>query len=219
MQQKPALFYLACICGALLLLTFWTSGQTQTVTSVVPEYSKDGSKLVLPRDFHTWIFVGSNLGLTYKRDAKAMTTREAQREEAQNYHNVYLDPAAYAYYVKNREFPDPTILVMDVYEAAKKEGPDSIVHKGSFNGKRVDIEVAVKNKNRPDRIKDPDRTKESVADWAYYFFPAAQPGEQQQLEASPRPDSACHDCHKAHASKDNVWVQFYPILRDLPPKP
>jgi hypothetical protein len=30
-----------------------------------------------------------------------------------------------------------------------------------------------------------------------------------------QPDKECETCHKQHASKDNVWVQFYPILRDV----
>jgi hypothetical protein len=36
-----------------------------------------------------------------------------------------------------------------------------------------------------------------------------------QPSAPAHEDSDCYDCHKAHASKDNVWVQFYPTLRKL----
>ena len=32
--------------------------------------------------------------------------------------------------------------------------------------------------------------------------------------AKARPDADCFQCHLKHASKDNVWVQFYPTLRD-----
>jgi hypothetical protein len=36
------------------------------------------------------------------------------------------------------------------------------------------------------------------------------------LASSPAfPDAACESCHHAHASLDDVWVQFYPTLRKL----
>jgi hypothetical protein len=89
------------------------------------------------------------------------------------------------------------MLVMDVYEAKEKE-PKDIVSKGLFSGNQLHIEIAVKNSNRPDGSK---------TNWAYYAFPA------NQATAKAFPDSACYQCHLKHAEDDNVWVQFYPILR------
>jgi hypothetical protein len=43
---------------------------------------------------------------------------------------------------------------------------------------------------------------------AYYVFEAPT-----QMTAKAFADSACYDCHREHANVDNVWVQFYPILR------
>jgi hypothetical protein len=28
-----------------------------------------------------------------------------------------------------------------------------------------------------------------------------------------------NDCHLEHADFDNVWVQFYPVIRDVDPPP
>jgi hypothetical protein len=37
------------------------------------------------------------------------------------------------------------------------------------------------------------------------------------LGLSYTPDAAAAACHQLHASIDNVWVQFYPALRDRRP--
>lgn len=171
-----------------------------------PQY--DGNLLRLPVGFETWVFVGSNLGLGYDPKLPVTTARESARADRQLYHNIYLNPEAYRQFVADpREFPDLTVLVMDVYTAADK-GPPGIVTKGSYNGERVGIEVAVKNSRRPDGNPTP---------WAYYTFmnPFAPPPPVLRTTAKAHDNDECQDCHKAHASTDNVWVQFYPTLRKL----
>ncbi len=168
--------------------------------TAAPEYDEKGN-LKLPRGFESWVFVGANLGLRYPTNMPETTPREKDRGRGANvgeFHNVYINPESYTAYLKTGKFPDRTVLVMDVYEAKNKE-PQSIVIGGHFPGKRTSIEVAVKNSNRPDGSK---------TDWAYYAF--------QLPDAAPVPafpDSSCYDCHRKHASDDNVWVQFYPILQ------
>jgi len=63
----------------------------------------------------------------------------------------------------------------------------------------------VKNMNRPDGKTTP---------WAYYEFTDPSDPTKTLPTASAFPDQACESCHRAHASLDNVWVQFYPTLRD-----
>jgi hypothetical protein len=47
--------------------------------------------------------------------------------------------------------------------------------------------------------------------WAYYtLMNPFQPSPVMAPSAPAHDDVECYDCHKAHASKDNVWVQFYP---------
>jgi hypothetical protein len=87
---------------------------------------------------------------------------------------------------------------MDVYQAKDRE-PKNIVEGGFFPGDQRQIEVAVKNSKRPDRGKE---------DWAYYIFP------KHATTAAAMRKVQCYDCHRQHASTDNVWVQFYPTLRD-----
>jgi hypothetical protein len=169
-----------------------------------PRYAPSGD-LVLPNGFDTWVFVGSNLGLSYTPDAAAAAgTPPPRARGVQQFHNVSINKAAYDYFLANGRFPERTVLVMQVFEAVDKE-PASVLASGVFNGRRVGLEVAVKNTSRPDGKTTP---------WAYYNF--TDPSDRSKVLASAAafPDGACANCHQRHASIDNVWVQFYPALRD-----
>ncbi len=198
--------------GFPLALAFFAvfSIQTQTpmIAAEAPHYSADGKKLQLPEGFEKWIFVGANLGLGYADEVAEITQTEKNRNSedssTQRFHNIYINPEAYKEYKAIGKFPNHTLLVMDVYSAEQKE-PQEIVDRGFFEGERIDIEVAVKNKDRPDSRPD------SKGDWAYYIFPIHD--GQLAKEAKAFADSSCYDCHKKHAGDDNVWVQFYPILQ------
>lgn len=191
---------LRLIFAALVMFTaLWSVALAQTR----PAYDANGN-LILPAGYETWVFVGSNLGLAYKDQVTAMTLRESDRGDIQVFHNIYLDPTAYATFIKTGVFPDPTILMMESYLAESKD-PGGILNEGVFNGRRTRVEAAVKDSRRPTR-------KDSKELWAYYAFPVAG-GEQPTPQAPAFADTACHACHKLHAGNDNVWVQFYPVLR------
>jgi Cytochrome P460 len=180
-----------------------SSPASRAVPGPVPEPQYDGNgDLKRPADFQSWIFVGANIGLQYRRDTAEKAQREqdtGKRTTSGDFHNIYIRPEAYEEYRKTGKFPDMTMLVMDVYQT-KERDEKNIVLNGLFPGKQRAIEVAVKNSKRPDGLK---------TDWAYYVFdPPTTP------TAKAFRDSACYDCHLKHASVDNVWVQFYPVLRD-----
>jgi len=159
---------------------------------------------MLPDGFETWVFVGSNLGLSYTPDAAAAASAPPPRPGRQQFHNVSVNRAAYDYFLANGRFPDMTVLVMQVFEAADKE-PKDVLASGLFNGRRVGLEVAVKNGSRPDGKTTP---------WAYYNFTDPSDRSKLLVSAAAFADEACANCHQRHASIDNVWVQFYPALRD-----
>jgi hypothetical protein len=162
-----------------------------------PQYNDKG-ELKRPADYRSWVFVGSNIGLQYRKDVSATSQPEKEpRKERGDFHNIYVNAEAYGHYKRTGKFPDKTMLVMDVYEAKEKE-PNDIVSNGLFPGNQLHIEIAVKNSKRPDG---------SRTDWAYYAFPT------NQATAKAFPDAACYKCHLKHAGDDNVWVQFYPSLR------
>jgi Cytochrome P460 len=176
----------------------------QSQSSDEPRYTPGGD-LLLPNGFDTWVFVGSNLGLSYTPDAAAAASAPPPRAaRQQQFHNVSINKAAYDYFSANGRFPGGTVLVMQVFEAADKE-PKDVLASGVFNGRRVGLEVAVKNTSRPDGKATP---------WAYYNF--TDPSDRTKVLASATafPDENCANCHQRHASIDNVWVQFYPALRE-----
>jgi hypothetical protein len=113
--------------------------------------------------YETWVFVGSNLGLAYKSEVSAMTARESERAEQQAFHNVFMDSASFAKFIETGTFPDPTILMMELYLAENKD-PGGVLSQGVFNGRRILVEAAVKDSKRPTH-------KGSESIWAYYAFP------------------------------------------------
>ena len=198
-RRRGSITAAAAFCFTIVALT----PQAQAQLADEPRYTPSG-ELLLPNGFETWVFVGSNLGLSYAPDAAAAAAAPPPRPERQQFHNVSINKAAYDYFLANDRFPDKTVLVMQVFEAADKE-PKGILASGLFNGRRVALEVAVKNASRPDGKTTP---------WAYYNF--TDPSDRSKVLASAPafPDQACANCHQRHASIDNVWVQFYPALRD-----
>ncbi len=173
-------------------------------------YNAQG-ELVRPDGYRSWVFVGADLGLDYsQRNDQSLdypAKKDDKAEERLPFHNVYIDRAAYEHFARTGEFPDKTVLVLELFESRWKE-PRNVVTRGQYEGNRVALEVAVKDRGRPDGSRTP---------WAYYDF-TGKPGPEGRgvrESAKARPDGSCYDCHKKHADLDNVWVQFYPTLRDL----
>ncbi len=194
------------LAAAAVCLSFGLTQQA-SAQSVGPRY--DGNKLLFPDGFRTWIFVGSNVGLAYKEELHKLALKAAKQADKQLFHNIYLNPESYAHFRATTEFRDPTIIVMDMFASATSE-PQHIVTKGSYDGAWMGNLVAVKNSARP-----PGPNGEKTI-WAYYVFsPDPAHPTQPVAEAAAEPDAMCYACHKAHGLKDNVWVQFYPTLRDL----
>jgi len=110
------------------------------------------------------------------------------------YHNVYINPTAYREFARTGKFPEGTMLVLELASSAEKNEPGL---KGSYQERFVALEATVKDKSR-------------LADgWAYFSF------DSDPARARPFPRERCFECHNAHAATDNVFTQFYPVLRDV----
>ena len=196
-----AVTFAGLAASALIFFTPQVRGQSNTA----PQYTSAG-ELRTPSGFETWVFVGSNLGLGYKDELAVTTRQETAHADQQVFHNIYIDPEAYAHFVATHEFPDPTVLVMEIFTAADKE-PKGVVSRGVFDGERVGLQIAVKDSHSPTK---------HARDWAYYIPQDVNDPPHPLHASSPAfPDDQCESCHQAHASLDNVWVQFYPTLRKL----
>jgi cytochrome P460 len=176
---------LRAVLAAALLLAVQAHGGAAG-SAEAPAYDAAGA-LRLPEDYHEWVFVGASLGLSYAEGAR--------NEGPGAFHHVYLKREAYEAFRRTGEFPERTVLVLELHEAAEKVAPSQ---HGWFEGRRLAVEAAVKDSSR-----SPDG-------WAYYGF---EDGGRRSAPAFPR--TSCFECHRRHAARDNVFVQFYPILRDL----
>jgi uncharacterized protein (TIGR03067 family) len=144
--------------------------------------------MLRPDGYREWVFVGSSLGLGYEEGKK----QPGQLE----YKNVYIDPAAYRAYKQTGAFPQGTVLVLETATGAEKKEPGL---RGSFQKEFNGLSAAVKDKDRfPDG-------------WAYFSF-SGGPGKTKN-QARPAKKAACYDCHRQKGAQDNVFTQFYPVLK------
>ena len=171
----------------LLLLLPLTGGSVPpeaTPAPPAPRYTVEGA-LVLPAGIETWIRVGSSIGLGYT---------PSDDSPPGMFHNVALEPAAYADFARTGRFPNHTQLALVIYTPASGVPP---ARHGWFEGELAGVEMAVKD------------TARFAGGWAYFGFGLGGPG----ATAKPFPRERCAQCHAAHAARDNVFLQFYPLLR------
>src|SRR5580658_6041405 len=118
---KPSRRGSLVVAATALCFVLAASGPSaRSQSSEEPRYTPSGD-LLLPNGFDTWVFVGSNLGLSYTPDAAAASAPPPPRAPGQQFHNVSINKAAYDYFSANGQFPERTVLVMQVFEAAGKE--------------------------------------------------------------------------------------------------
>lgn len=152
-----------------------------------PQFTAAG-ELIRPEGYREWIFAGASLGMSYDEESEA--------PKHPQFHNVYIQPAAYQQYKSSGRFPPGTILILELMTATSQA---SINRQGHFEDRLVGIEAAV---------KDPSRFPEG---WAYFSFRV--PGGPPAKTAKAFPKQRCWSCHDEHAATDNVFTQFYPLLR------
>ena len=162
----------------------------------LPEYTKDGD-LVLPKNFHEWVYVGSPL------TPNVLNGGHANFPE---YHNVYIEPGSYDVYRKTGVFPEGTIMMKELQltqPATNKDGSRTEPSgTGYFPGKFNGADVSVKDTIR----------YAASSGWGYYNFNHHEP---KALTAKLKSRSECAYCHIASAKRDNVWTQFYALLDDV----
>ena len=106
-----------------------SSSSAQTQARQLPQYTASGD-LVLPKNFHEWVYVGSPL------TPNALNNGKANFPE---YHNVYIEPGSYEIFKKTNEFPEGTILFKELQLTLPAQFPDGSrtepSGRGFFGGK------------------------------------------------------------------------------------
>jgi hypothetical protein len=182
----------AIVAGALFLESLTTSN-AQTRARYSPEYTASGD-LVLPKDFHDWVYVGSPL------TPNALNGGQANFPE---FHNVYIEPGSYEIYKKTGQFPEGTIFFKELQLTLPAQNPDGSrtepSGRGYFPGPYNGADATVKDSKR----------FAATNGWGYFNFNHHEP---KAPTAKVKAKDECAYCHIANAKKDEVWTQFYPLL-------
>ena len=158
---------------------------------VMPRYDANRN-LVLAEDYRQWVLVGSSLGLSYQEGAQSH----------QMFNTTLMEPSAYRRFVETGEFREGTMLALILQGIGTNATP---ARQGQFATDVHAVEMAV---------KDTARVPEG---WAYYGFGGPMAGGYRST-AAPQPKSDCYACHMEHAARDNVFTQFYGLLKEAAPR-
>jgi hypothetical protein len=185
-QEKPMARWLIFLAAVFAHAALLVSAPAAPAKRAAQFEGKD--TLLRPDGYREWVFVGSSLGLRYEEGKK--------QPEQLEYKNVYIDPAAYRAYQLTGAFPEGTVLVLETAAGEEKKEPGL---RGSYQKQFNGLSAAVKDKDRfPDG-------------WAYFSF-SDGPGKTKP-RARPAKKAACYDCHRQKGAEDNVFTQFYPVLK------
>jgi hypothetical protein len=184
-----------------------SSAQTQTRPRYLPEYTASGD-LVLPKNFHEWVYVGSPFTPIALNGGKACPEEPTSSPPGTctgfpELHNVYIEPGAYEIYKQTNEFPEGTIFFKELQLTLPGQMPDGsrteLSGRGYFPGPFNGADVTVKDSKR----------YADTGGWGYYNFNHHEP---KAATAKVKAKGECAYCHIASAKKDEVWTQFYPLL-------
>ena len=166
-------------------------------------FNADGS-VNIPENWREWVFVGSPLTPNALNDGEAAF---------QEYHNVYIEPSAYAHWKATGTFADGTQLAKELTYIREGEDCDEATGacfessgQGYFQGEFSGLEL---------KVKDQDRFAEEPGNWAYFSFGHMSPPYNPTATAFDA--GSCNSCHEFNAETDWVFTQYYPVLRASKP--
>jgi hypothetical protein len=194
----------AVMTTVLVQLLSSSNAQTPSRPRYLPEYNAAGD-LLLPKNFHEWVYVGSPLTPIALNGGKACPEPTTDADQPctgfPEYHNVYIEPGSYEIYTRTNKFPEETIIFKELQLTLPGQNPDGsrteASGRGFFGAKFNGADVTVKD------------TKRFAASggWGYFNFNHHEP------KAPTAKVTECgHSCHLGGAKKDEVWTQFYPLL-------
>ena len=178
-----------------------TGAAAQGVNQAV--FSSTG-QVSIPQDWRQWVFIGTPL------TPNALNGGKAPFPE---FHNVYIEPTAYAHWKKTGKFANGTQIAKELVFIRQKDKSDmnpdgstaEVSGVGYYQGEFTGLELTV---------KDSVRFPQEPGGWAYFSFGHSLPYAKT---AKAFPTESCNACHAAAAADDFVFTQFYPVLRAAKP--
>ena len=156
------------------------------------------SQTMQPTGYRHWVFVGSPLTPNALNDGKAAFPE---------YHNVYVEPSAFAHFAKTGKWAEGTQIVKELVTIRENDNDEvgatlEVSGRGYQQGEFNGLELLV---------KDSKRFPTMPGGWTFFSFGHHKPPYAKQAEAFP--EESCNACHEASAETDYVFTQFYPVLR------
>ena len=188
---------------ALMALTLVTAGLCGSGGSLAAgpksthsDFNAQG-ELIVPRDYHYWVFLGSPLTPNGLNNGKAGFPE---------YHNVYVRPAAYRAYQHTGVWPEGTVMLKELQltRPGTNANGSSVEPSGTgyFPAARNGLDISVKDTKR---FKDTN---------GWGFFTIGHHAPPYATTAALAPKESCAACHIANATNDMVFSKFYePILK------
>jgi hypothetical protein len=180
-------------CAVVAIVAAQSYSSDPVKSRYLPEYTASG-ELILPKNFHEWVYVGSPLTPNALNDGHAGFPE---------YHNVYIEPGSYEIYQKTNVFPEGTIFFKELQLTLPGQNPDGSrtepSGRGYFPGPYNGADATVKDSKR----------YAATGGWGYFNFNHHEP---KAPTAKVKAKEECGYCHIASAKKDEVWTQFYPLL-------
>jgi hypothetical protein len=162
---------------------------TRPPSGVMPAYDTNGA-LRLPDGYRQWVLAGTSMGLSYSDGPGGM----------EMFGETFIEPSAYKHFVDTGTFREGTMLALIVHGIGENALP---ARRGRFAADVHGVEMAVKDSaHRPEG-------------WAYYAFGGMNGGIRPTAQANPKEN--CYNCHKEHAKRDNVFLQYYTLLSEAAP--
>ena len=190
----------------LMLVGFGLRAHPPSALAAATAPAAPEATVTVPPDYRTWVFVTTGLSMKYaeeqpKMAAAAHGTRAVQplartAGGGEVFHNVFVTPAAYKYFVVNGHWPDKTMFVLEIRAAVNRDKP--FLTQGLYQADIVDLKAELR-----DDARYPDDK------WKWFSFTQKNGAWQR---AAPEPHASCFDCHTKHGAVDKSFVQFYPTL-------
>jgi hypothetical protein len=167
----------------VLAAAFFSPAQNGPAKGYQPQFTSDG-QMKLPEDYRTWIYLSTGFDMSYTANPMAMGHHM--------FDNVFVNPEAYAEFMKTGTWPDGTTFML---EGRMAVGKGSINQSGNYQSDSV--------MGREVHVKDSKRFK---GGWGFFPF-------DDDKTAKMIPETAgCYSCHQQHGAVDTTFVQFYPTL-------